>query len=115
MAHSKLYIRLMQSAEWRKLRNEWLGEHPICENCYKVYDIITPAQCVHHEVPIESGRTDADCRRLAFSRSNLTSLCFKCHSDIHKAERSHSRDAHQQRESERLERWKKRHTISKRD
>ena len=117
MAHSKLYIQLMNSAEWRKLRNEWLSEHPLCEVCYRDYEIITPAQCVHHIVPIESGsaRTDADAKRLAFSKSNLQSLCFACHSAIHKADRSHTKAAHKQRESERLERWKARHTNSKGD
>lgn len=115
MAHSKLYIRLMNSSEWQRLSKEWKAEHPICEICYKDYDIIAPAQCVHHIVPIESGRTDAECKRLAFSRSNLQSLCFACHSAVHKREKSHTKEAHQQREQDRLERWKARHTNSKWD
>ncbi len=112
MAHSKQYIKLMNSVQWKHLRDEWLSDHPICEICYKDYDIVTPAQCVHHIVPVESkaARTDADMRRLAFSKSNLQSLCFACHSALHTAEQSHTKEAHKQREQDRLERWKARHT-----
>lgn len=102
--HSKLYIRLMNSARWRLLRNEYLSEHPLCE-CCKASGKWVPAQCVHHVTPIESGRTDAECERLAFSRANLQALCFGCHSDIHRSERSHSTESHQARARQRLDRW----------
>lgn len=82
---------------------------PFCEQC-KSQGIITAAQCVHHIKPIESGKTPEQMETLAFSMGNLMSLCFDCHSEIHKAERSHSREAHQQRTRDRLEQWKARHT-----
>ena len=106
--HSQLYKNLMNSREWRALRTSWLSDHPLCARCAE-QGYVRAAQCVHHLTPIESGRTDEDCRALAFSPTNLQSLCYQCHADIHAAERSHSREAHANRERERLERWKQRH------
>ena len=45
--HSQLYIKLMNSVRWRRLRNEYLTQHPDCEEC-KRQGYIKPAQCVHH-------------------------------------------------------------------
>lgn len=106
MAHSRLYVRLMNSKRWRDLRNDWLSDHPECELC-KREGRVTLAQCVHHITPVESGRTDMECEDLAFNRSgcNLMSLCYECHAQVHKAERSHSKQQHHDRERERLERW----------
>lgn len=109
MSHSKLYVRLMNSARWRNLRDEWLRDHPLCEEC-KRNGMVESARCVHHITPIESGRTDRQCEELAYSRGNLQSLCYQCHAEIHKSERSHSKQAHRDRERERLERWKARHS-----
>ena len=108
MAHSKLYVKLMNSARWRRLRDEWIREHPLCEEC-KRKGIVEPARCVHHITPIESGRNDKQCEDLAFSRANLQALCYQCHADIHKAENSHSKEAHKQRAQERLQQWIARH------
>ena len=104
MAHSRQYVRLMNSKRWRDLRNDWLSDHPECEQC-KREGRVALAQCVHHVTPVESGRTDMECEHLAFSRGNLMSLCYACHAQIHKAERSHSKQQHHDRERERLERW----------
>ena len=107
MSHSPLYIRIMNSAEWRRVRNAQLTRQPECERCAAA-GRVTLAQCVHHITPIESGRTDAECIRLAFATGNLQSLCYACHRDIHAAEHSHSLDAHLEREQQRLEAWKER-------
>lgn len=104
MAHSDLYIRLMNSRYWRALRAQQLTRQPECQACAE-RGLHVAAQCVHHIVPVESGRTDTDCTRLAYSPSNLMSLCFACHSDIHKADRSHSKEAHQERGEARLSAW----------
>ena len=109
MAHSKLYVKLMNSARWKKLRDDWLRQHPLCDEC-KRNGITEAATCVHHVTPVESGRTDRECEQLAYSWSNLQSLCYQCHAEIHRAENSHSKQAHKTREAERLERWKARHS-----
>ena len=56
-------------------------------------------------MPVDSARTEEEAERLAYGTSNLMSLCHKCHSDLHKAERSHSKEAHQRRAEEDLARW----------
>ena len=50
----------------------------------------------------------SEMEQLAFDWHNLQALCIPCHASIHKAERSHSKQSHKQREDDRLERWKQR-------
>lgn len=104
MAHSKLYIRLMNSREWKELRTQVIREHPICQLC-EAQGRVTASRCVHHIQPVESGRTEAECTELCFRRSNCQALCYQCHADIHKAERSHSRDKIRERTDQRLAAW----------
>lgn len=60
-------------ASWRKRRNKYIKEHPLCEECLKEGKI-TVATEVHHIIPIKDGGThDYD---------NLMSLCKSCHSRI---------------------------------
>lgn len=108
MAHSALYIRIMNSARWREVRMEKVAANPLCEECLKV-GVVTPVQCVHHLTEIESAKTDAEAWDLATSFNNLQSLCFEHHRKAHAEKRSHSKEAHKQRNSERLERFKSRH------
>ena len=107
MAHSKQYVKLMNSVRWQRLRLEWMNEHPLCQEC-RAKGLVVAARCVHHITPIESAKTDRGMEMLAFSTTNLMSLCFRCHGEIHKAERSHSKEAHKQRQEEALARWKER-------
>lgn len=105
--HGKLYIKLMNSKQWKLLRARKLAANPLCERHLEEGKVVA-ASVVHHIVEVESGHTEAECRALAFSWANLQSLCRECHADIHKAERSHSKEAHLQREQDRLEQWKSR-------
>lgn len=111
MAHSQLYIRIMNSARWRnEVRPAKLAQNPLCEECLKKEpQMFTPAQCVHHLTEIESAKTDKEAWDLATSFNNLQSLCFEHHRKAHAEKRSHSKEAHKQRNSERLERFKARH------
>lgn len=109
MRHGKLYTQLMNSKEWRTLRAKKLAANPLCE-LHQQQGKVVAASCIHHIVEVESGTTEGECRRLAYSWSNLQSLCRECHAAIHKDRHSHSRSAHQQRAAEALERWKARHT-----
>jgi len=108
MAHSRLYIKLMNSREWRLLRAQKLTDQPLCEMCWaKGY--VRAAQCVHHIIEVESGRNEQECRDICYRYSNLQSLCYECHQEVHKARGSYKRDGHQQRENERLQRWIAKH------
>lgn len=108
MAHSKLYMQIMNSRAWRETRDQYLSVHPLCE-CCKERGIYTPSQCVHHLVEIESATTDREAWTLATSVGNLQALCFKHHHDIHTKKHSHSNAAHKEREQQRLQRWIERH------
>lgn len=109
MAHSKLYVQLMNSREWRELRTAKLQANPLCE-CCQAQGYVVAARCVHHKIPVESARTLDEMRRLALcGLDGLQSLCFQCHANIHKAEHSHSKSAHKQRSQDRLKQWIAKH------
>lgn len=67
--------RFYKSAAWRRCRALKLGQDPLCEHC-KAADRITPATQVHH---VKERRDRPD---LAFTLSNLESLCISCHSKV---------------------------------
>lgn len=97
----------MNSREWRELRAAKLASEPLCERC-KAEGYVVSARCIHHIIPVESGRTDAECWELATRWSNLQSLCYQCHSDIHKY-MGKSKN-HVERSKQNLQRWIERHT-----
>lgn len=104
MAHSRLYIRIMNSKEWRSVRAKKLQMQPWCEECLKENPPrVTPAQAVHHKIEIESQRTEADAWSVGLAICNLESVCFACHRKIH--EGSHTRNAHKRRDADRLAAW----------
>lgn len=105
--HSKQYTKLMNAAKWREIRNAYLLEHPLCERC-KAQGFIVSARCVHHIVPVESGKTMAEMERLAYNPANLKALCLKCHSEIHAADKSHTKAMVAKRNDERLAVWRDR-------
>lgn len=55
-----------QSTRWRKLRNWFIKQNPICLHCGR------PAQEIDHIQPIRQGGS-------AMSVDNLQSLCTSCH------------------------------------
>ena len=58
---------------WRKMRDQFVMEHPLCYDCFKT-GRTTAAMEVHH---VES-RQDAPDR--AYDVDNLMALCKSCHS-----------------------------------
>ena len=58
---------------WKRIRDRYIHEHPLCDQCQKE-GRMTPAQEVHHVLPLRDGGTHAD--------DNLISLCTSCHSTI---------------------------------
>lgn len=102
MAHSALYIRIMNSARWRKLRDQKRAANPLCEECLKE-GVYTPTQCIHHLNEIEGGKDERECIERAFTWNNLQSLCFAHHKMAHTG--SHKKEAHKQRQADRLAQW----------
>ena len=58
---------------WKKLRARFLLQHPLCEQCGSE-GRLTPAEEVHHILPLASGGTNDE--------GNLMALCKSCHSRI---------------------------------
>ena len=105
--------RIYNSLEWHRLREAKLQINPLCERCQEQGYIVS-ATCVHHIVPIETARNFEEMQRLAFCAiTGLQSLCYQCHSDIHKAMRSRSREGHKRASQAALDRWINRHSKEK--
>lgn len=62
--------------QWRKVRERYMSDHPLCEDCEQAGRITAAAQ-VHHM------RTIADAPHLRLDHDNLRSLCVPCHQDRH--------------------------------
>ena len=60
------------SHEWKKLRRNFLIEHPFCEECHR-QGRLTKATVVDHIIPIRQGGP-------ALDEGNLQALCASCHS-----------------------------------
>jgi len=60
-------------AAWRRLRNAYISEHPLCEHCRAV-GLIVPAREVDHVVAF-GGPEDP----LRLEWRNLQALCRRCH------------------------------------
>ena len=58
---------------WRRIRRIYIQAHPLCEQCEQK-GRITPAEEVHHILPLASGGTNDE--------GNLMALCKCCHSRI---------------------------------
>jgi 5-methylcytosine-specific restriction protein A len=58
---------------WRKARAAYIEAHPLCEVCEQE-GRMTPAEEVHHIIPLADGGTNGD--------GNLMALCKSCHSKI---------------------------------
>lgn len=105
MSQKQDKARIYSSKEWHTLREAKLEANPLCERCMEQGYVVS-ARCVHHKVPIETARSYEEMKRLAFcSLSELQSLCYQCHSDIHKAMRSRSKDGHKKASEAALARW----------
>lgn len=104
MSRNPIYIRLINSARWKKLRNEKLKDSPVCEECAK-NGISTLASEIHHVRPVESVAGVAAMERLMFDRMNLQSLCHACHAEIHKRAFSHSKESVQENNRRATERF----------
>ena len=113
MSRSKDYQRLLNSPRWAKVKRivdqRAKGK---CERCIEMGKAagvkrgwLTPGVDHHHIKPVESGRTLEEMERLCYDPDNVRLLCVPCHIAVHTEARSHSKEAHQQREDDRLSQW----------
>lgn len=108
--HKNPYYRaLINSTRWRKLRNAYLTEHPLCERCLK-NGRTEVAKEVHHIDPIESHCEDRmEMTRLAYDPNNIMAVCSRCHGELHKELSTRSKDAITARCKDKAERFKKKY------
>jgi 5-methylcytosine-specific restriction endonuclease McrA len=104
MSRNPIYIKLINSVRWKKLRVQKLKANPVCEECAK-RDVSTLATEVHHLTPVESVAGAAAMERLMFNWSNLQSLCHACHAEIHRLIFSHSKESIQKNNKRVTERF----------
>lgn len=82
----KLRQQAYQNTAWRKLRDTYMHQHPICQECLK-QGKITPATDVHHiKSPFQHGEINYN---LLLDYDNLMALCKDCHGNIHAAQQGH--------------------------
>lgn len=91
MAKDANYIKLINTARWKRLRLKKLQAQPLCE-CCQGKEKITPATEVHHVTPVETVTTIEQMETLMFEYSNLMSVCHECHKNIHAEMFSHSKE-----------------------
>jgi 5-methylcytosine-specific restriction protein A len=60
---------------WKRARARYIAAHPLCERC-QADGRITPAELVHHKLPLADGGTH--------DAANLLSVCKPCHAKIHR-------------------------------
>lgn len=107
--------KIYNSREWKELKARKKSVNRFCEMCIAEGQAkgikrgyLTPVQCVHHIIPIETAHNMAEMRKLAFDWTNLMSLCNKHHNQVHNQKGYHTTEAVKQREADRHERWRDR-------
>ena len=82
----KLRSTAYNNTAWRRLRDTYLKEHPLCADCL-AKGKVTPATSVHHvNSPFKGGEVNYN---LLLDYDNLMSLCCKCHGERHAEEQGH--------------------------
>ena len=82
--------KVYNTDRWRKLRLNYLSQHPLCEECLKK-GIIKSAQDIHHVISFMTTDDMCERERLAFDSSNLQALCRDCHCEKHNKKGSKSK------------------------
>lgn len=70
------------SLAWKRLRNTFLSQHPLCEECLK-REIVKEAEHVHHRYFWDSFNTEELKWQKFLDENNLMSLCSNCHYAMH--------------------------------
>lgn len=106
MAKDANYIKLINTARWRKLRMVKLQSQPLCEceEC-KEHGRITPATEVHHIEPVEAATTIEQMEIRMFDWYNLMSVSHECHARLHQEMFSHSKANVQKANEKRTQRF----------
>ena len=76
----ELRHKYYNAPEWKKLRETYIKEHPLCEDCLNEGKVV-PAEDIHH---IRSPFQNGECNKaLLLDYNNLMALCKQCHNKRH--------------------------------
>ena len=76
----ELRHKYYNTPEWKKLRDTYIKEHPLCEDCLNEGKVV-PAEDIHH---IRSPFQNGECNKaLLLDYNNLMALCKQCHNKRH--------------------------------
>lgn len=79
-ASREMRRKAYNNTEWRKLRDTYIKEHPLCEDCLDKGKVV-PAEDIHH---IRSPFQNGECNKaLLLDYNNLMALCKQCHNKRH--------------------------------
>ena len=95
MSRDPRYQKLLNTKEWRELRAWKMQQvNGYCEMCTAEgwHDLQAAAVDIHHKIPVESAKTEAEMRRLCFDPNNLQALCVKHHIQVHTEMKSHTKE-----------------------
>lgn len=67
-------VRRRYGRAWKRIRDRYAAEHPLCEECL-TKDRYIATEEIHHKLPLGQGGTH--------DRKNLIALCKECHARIH--------------------------------
>lgn len=87
---SKEASEIYNNSRWKKLRNAYLMQHPLCEECLRLLDDgiidiseVQPTKEIHHINPILTGESRLEMEELAYDGNNLMALCQHHHHQLH--------------------------------
>ena len=79
-ASREMRRKAYNNTEWRKLRDTYIKEHPLCEDCLDKGKVV-PAEDVHHiSSPFSTGEINYG---KLLDGNNLKALCKECHAARH--------------------------------
>lgn len=77
-----IYRYVYNTSRWRKLRQAYLMQHPLCELCEKDGKVKEATE-VHHITPISNANDELSMKELGYNPNNLMALCEECHHKLH--------------------------------
>lgn len=81
--HNDKWNRYYQNKAWKRLRQWFMRNHLICEDCMFEGRSV-PAENCHHKVPFSWFVDDKDRMNALLDDENLVALCEECHHKRHK-------------------------------
>lgn len=82
----KLRAEAYNNTAWRKMRDTYLKEHPLCEEHLKRGEVVAAEDVHHKKSPFQKGEINYN---LLLNYENLESVCKECHGNIHSKQQGH--------------------------